>query len=206
MHNARDYSDRQHSLERQSVAKTSASLISAICVLVMLPVLSGCSFGGAEPNDPVARSTPSAAEMTQSSSAPPTPGTEIADGFGTSEDFRDEYDDAAADFKGALPAGVELPATPPGEWDPSGIYEEGAGYMAAAFAWQCAWAREYVSAQRSGDAPRADEALVSLESWVTFPDVVAHTDEAGRAAWVDSIITPAKEGHDSALSELAETC
>ena len=188
------------------MANTSASLISATCVLIMLPVLSGCSLGGAKPNDPVAQATASAAEMSQSSSAAPTSGAEITDGFGTSEDFRDEYDDAAVDFEGTLPAEVELPATPPGEWDPSGIYEEGSGYMAAAFAWQCAWAREYVSAQRLDDATAADKALVSLQSWVTFPEVVAHTDEAGRGAWIDSIITPAKEGDDSALRELAETC
>lgn len=122
--------------------------------------------------------------------------------FGDHGAFKDEYVDAAQELDALLPADTSFPDEPLGEWDPDGKYEEGVGYMHAAFFWQCAWLREYAE----GDEERRLEALENLRTWPELPRIRDHMDEHSLEVWEHEVVDAAAEGEDGFLLALAENC
>ncbi|WP_341941508.1 hypothetical protein [Microbacterium sp. LWH10-1.2] len=120
--------------------------------------------------------------------------------------FVDEYRASTKDLASSLPTGASFPATPPGEWEPDGVFEEGVGSMQAALIWQCTWIGEYQRADLAGDATARSAALAQLDGWTELPAVAPNVDAESVSIWHRDVIGAAEEGDDSFLTALGEDC
>lgn len=132
----------------------------------------------------------------------PTPTTAFTDFDG----FAGEYASAAERLAASLPAGVEFPAAPPGEWDTDGTFEDGTGEVAAALQWRCKWSSAYVAAADSGLNEDAAAALDQLAEWGTLSEVRKHSDSETRTMWLERVVETARSGDDRTLRAIHGEC
>lgn len=119
--------------------------------------------------------------------------------------FLSEYSDATQELASAFPE-ADFPDEPPGDWESDGNFQQGLGYMAAAFVVQCTLMTQYADSKRDRDDLLQDESLALLEDWIEIPGVKRHTDAVYRSTWLNSVIEPAKSGHDTFLLALSADC
>ncbi|MGN7948531.1 hypothetical protein ACTJKH_07280 [Microbacterium sp. 22215] len=132
----------------------------------------------------------------------PTPTTTFTDLDG----FAEEYTSAAERLADSLPAGRDFPATPPGEWEAEGNFEEGTGEVAAALQWRCEWLSAYVIAAESARPDDAEVALDQLAEWGNLREVRDHSDGETRTMWLERVVETARSGDDSALRAIQAEC
>jgi len=165
----------------------ATALIAVASVLAIL--LAGCS-------QPVDGS---------GSPAPANPGgdTEVL----AKGEIHEEYRRAIDNFPEPMPEGFAyLDALGP-EYEPTdGFMEKGAGEVAVAYTWLCAWENSYINSFDSGDTESADGAVAMLAKWKFLPNSAFYMSDP-EDSWTKAVLEPAQLGDPSGVrADLSGTC
>lgn len=168
---------------------------AAGCVTLLL-TMAGC-IAPSDADHPVA--VPPDGDGSIGTAETPSEAPELIDAVTVSA----EYAQTAEALSASLPPGSSFPDALDAAADDAAQFEAGFGEISAAFIWQCEWLVEYRDA--TDDGVRV-ESLKRLSSWVDLPQVVPYIDAESRHSWHDTVVTPAAEGQDDTLRQLADTC